>query len=264
MAQQLTKIRTKGDRKGDIYTRPPIVEAEIDEARDQTHEELFERLFITDPKTKGHLRSECLVHLIRHAMTHNTDYVFNRLLPVLQERCRRILKNRIWDGIVPDADGLRDEILCEFTALFVEDYSNPDHNKLDYYECRFNSAFLTFRLDRLNKAENYFDNFKDPPKPQSEGDGISDDDALALASTESWQLPEQEGDVMSRALYEAIYALPPDIRKAVVLCKVQGFSEESKDQHKTTAATLCSCSGRTIRNRLTKAKDLLAPFKEYL
>jgi DNA-directed RNA polymerase specialized sigma24 family protein len=61
---------------------------------------------------------------------------------------------------------------------------------------------------------------------------------------------------------KAIDNLPLDERKAVVLCHVLEYEEESDDPSKTTAATLCGVTGRTIRNRLSRAAKKLSPFKE--
>ena len=62
----------------------------------------------------------------------------------------------------------------------------------------------------------------------------------------------------------AINALPEDERKAVILVHVMGYDEESDDPDKVTAATICGCTGRTIRNRLTRAAKKLSTLKEEL
>jgi len=45
---------------------------------------------------------------------------------------------------------------------------------------------------------------------------------------------------------------------------IMGYKEESIDPDEETAATRRNCTGRTIRNRLTRAAAKLAPFKEDL
>jgi DNA-directed RNA polymerase specialized sigma24 family protein len=60
----------------------------------------------------------------------------------------------------------------------------------------------------------------------------------------------------------AINALPPDERKALVLVHYYGFKIESEDPGETTAATLCGVRGRTIQNRLNRAKAKLSKLKE--
>ena len=58
-------------------------------------------------------------------------------------------------------------------------------------------------------------------------------------------------------LLKEINNLPPDEREAVILCHVMGFKVESEDPEETTAATLCDVTGRTIRNRLSRAAKML-------
>ena len=72
----------------------------------------------------------------------------------------------------------------------------------------------------------------------------------------------QEDALLLRDVARAIDGLPEDQRKAVVLCLVLGFEAESTDPARTTAATICGVSGRTIRNRLARAATILSRFKE--
>jgi len=51
---------------------------------------------------------------------------------------------------------------------------------------------------------------------------------------------------------------------AVVLVHGLGYKVESVDPDEETAATRCSCTGRTIRNRLASAAAMLSRFKEEL
>lgn len=264
MAQKLTKKRKNGALKGELYARPPIIEAEINAAILTSNDQIFARLGISDSKAHGYLRSECLVHLIRQALAVDNSERYNRVLPVLLRRCERILYSKVSDRIVHDAQGLREEILQDFSELFIVDLRDPSNSKLDMFECKFNLAFRTMRLDRLEKARNHSDHFKDPPQERADGSYQNNGSNSAQISTEGWTLPLQDSAIMSRELYEAILALPPDVRKALILCKINHLKEESIDPDETTSAKLCGCSGRTIRNRLKQARELLEPFKEYL
>jgi cysteine desulfurase len=61
MAQPLTKLT----RTGQLYTRPPSVEAKIDQALTEDEPRLWTRLQVTDRRAPDYLTSECLVHLFR-------------------------------------------------------------------------------------------------------------------------------------------------------------------------------------------------------
>ena len=61
MARTLQKIGDDGP-----LVRPDAVEAQIDAALTLTPQPLRARLAITNPRDADHLRSETLVHLVRH------------------------------------------------------------------------------------------------------------------------------------------------------------------------------------------------------
>jgi DNA-directed RNA polymerase specialized sigma24 family protein len=85
---------------------------------------------------------------------------------------------------------------------------------------------------------------------------------LVRAVESARPLASPEDGVFHRDLVEAITALPPAERRALVLCKIMGYEAESEDRGKMTAATICGVSGRTIRTRLNKAIVKLSQFKE--
>ena len=90
------------------------------------------------------------------------------------------------------------------------------------------------------------------------------EDAFARVSETFRVLPTQEWDVFREPFVQAIEALPPDEREAVMLVHIFGYKEESENPEEETAATRCNCTGRTIRNRLTRAAAKLSRFKEDL
>ena len=72
----------------------------------------------------------------------------------------------------------------------------------------------------------------------------------------------QEDAVRITRLMKLVNRLPPELRRVVILCRILGLDDESKDLKKETAATICGCSGRMIRYRLAKADEQLKEFKE--
>ena len=146
MAQPLSK--TKED-DGTLYTRPPPIEAAIDIAIHQDLQTLCQRARIRDRNDPHHLSSECLVHLTRQAIRTDDGTAYNALLPLLLERCRANL-NKYVVASVPNAEHLRETILCDFAALFAMDGTVDDKFwALDFFECRFNLAFASFRQTRV-------------------------------------------------------------------------------------------------------------------
>ena len=263
MARPLTNTKVGGG----LYSRPRAVEAQIDEAVCFSRSELQSRLLIADRSAPGYLRSECLVHLVRQGRRSDDQRLMSAVLPVLLGRCEANLLVKVQDGGVPDAASLRQEILEELTDLFVTDGTGDFPDELDFYECRFNKAFRTLRIDTVRRDKRRRKrSIAEVDLPPSEAASEPDayEDAFARVSDAFKILPTQEWDVFREPFVNAIEALPDDEREAVILVHVLGYKEESDDPEKETAATRCNCTGRTIRNRLTRAAARLSRFKEDL
>jgi hypothetical protein len=261
MARPLTKTEPDGT----LYRRPAPVEAQVDEAVQLKLPDLRRRLLVTDRNDAAYLRSECLVHLLRHGRRAGNQALMSAVLPVLLSRCEANLLVTVPDGRMPDATSLRQDILDELTELFVLDGLGENPAELDFYECRFNKAFRTLRIDAVRRAARRSKEIIDVaalPPSEAEGEPDAYEDAFARVSDAFKVFPTQEWDAFREPFVNAIEALPPDEREAVILVHVLGYKEESEDPNEETAATRCNCTGRTIRNRLTRAAGKLARFKE--
>lgn len=256
MARPLTK-----HKDGVRYARPPVVETNIDDALRSDPATLRRRLLVTDRGASDYLRAECLVHLIREAHRAGDDRRRDTVLPILLGRCEAILEAKVSEQL-PNAVGLREEVLSDFCELLIADGTGEDPNALDYYECRFNRAFRTLRIDTLRRELRATNRAVALPDEEDVDGPEADEDAFARLS-EAFRTPAaQQSTLFLVDLWEAINALPPDERRAVILVHVLGYDEESDKPDKVTAATLCNCTGRTIRNRLSRAAEKLARFKE--
>ena len=258
MARPLTKC----DTHGTPYTRPKDVESEIERALREDRATLTHRLAITDRTSSEYVRSECLVHLVRNAVRRKDEDRQNAVLRILLVRCEAILMAKIPNSI-GGACELREEVLSVFSELLASDGKGENPDQLDYYECRFNKAFHALRIDvvrselRRQKRMVELPNHEDDPDPYN-----YDEDRFARVFSALRTPPTQDSYIIRRELSEAIYSLPVEERKAIVLCRVLGYKVESSDPTEITVATLCNCTGRTIRNHLSRAAAKLSRFKE--
>lgn len=257
MAKQLKKQ----DQNGKRYERPPNIEKMIDEALTQDLSMMQQRLTL-NRRSSGYLPSECLVHLIRDAKRRTDSQTMNMLLSILLPRCEANLRGKIPDDKFANASYLREEVLCQFAVLFAEDgFDETKEEELDYFECRFNSAFRTFRIDIIRHEINNMKRVDSLSSFSDHEEVTILDEKLPLVS-EAFRAETPESGLFNKEILEAIDNLPPDERKAIILCHIMGYKEESEDPNKITAATLCGVTGRTIRNRLTRAAAKLLKFKE--
>ena len=259
MARPLQKVGVDGP-----LVRPDAVEAQINVALTLTPQGLRARLAIIDRQDGNHLRSETLVHLVRHGRRTGDQGLISLVLPVLLARCEVNLIVKVPDGQLLEAATVREDILGEFSELFASDGTGKDPDELDFYECKFNRAFRFFRIDVVRRETGRLKQVAQLPEPDEDGEPEPHDEVFARVS-EAFRSPAmQDGDVFRSELHDAVLELPPDERDAVILVHALGYQEESDDPGEETAATRCDCTGRTIRNRLTRAATKLARFKEDL
>jgi len=237
----MAKPLTKKTKDGATYTRPTEVEAAIDGAIDQPLEVIRQRLQVTSMTHSDYLTTECTVHLFRDAVARGDEDRQNVLFEALMRRVERVLLYKIRDGDLPAAAAIRGAAMDKFTDLLA-----AGNASLDFYEVRFNRAFahLYISIIRTFKEQPPHVSFEDRSEPPNHGVAMSD--AVALRTD----------------LLAAIRALPPEERRAFVLVEQHGYDVESKDPGKRTVATLCGVSGRTIRDRVARAKKKLAQFIE--
>lgn len=257
----MVQALTKRNKAGELYVRPPAIEAEITSALLDDLTALRRRLHVIDKASPDYLHTESLVHIIRDALRTGDEQRRDAALMVLLVRCEAILKAKISNQL-PNAEHLREEILSEFCELFAVDGTEEQRNELDFYECRFHSAFRTLRIDMVTRELDEIDRVAELPDEHDPSEPEDYEDTFSRVS-EAFRTPAtQESNFFLDELWTAINALPPDERAAVILVCVMGYDEESDAPEKVTAATLCKCTGRTIRNRLSRAAAKLSRFKE--
>ena len=248
---------TKRKKNKELYVRPKAVEEQLAEALREDRETLRRRLGTLARESPGYLRTECLVHVVREASRNGDEQLLNAGVEGLLARCSRLLKFMV-SGSLPDAEEIRDSVLHRFSVILARGVVNNAANELDYYECNFYGAFRALNQSVVKTELN-----KDARKMEVPGgDEIDGHGTDALKwMTEALQNPESLAS-RDELLDEMMQELRPDELKAVVLCRVLGLKEESADPDEITAARLCNCTGRTIRNRLSRADAQLSRFKE--
>jgi Sigma-70, region 4 len=252
MARPLAKIEPK---TGAPYTRPVSIEAKIDAALIQDSATLAKRVRLTDRNITEYLPTECLVHLIRDALRRGNHRVATLLMPPLLVRCEANLKRTVPDDAFRNAEAIRENILSSFQLLFTDDATEE---ALDYYECKFNRAFKSLRINHVRTEVTARKMLTELPEGTSEdGDSIPDADMLARLSRAARIEADQEDHVYLPQVLKAIDELPRSERQTFVLRRIVGLTEDA-------AAAACGVEGRTIRNRLKRADVRLKKLKEDL
>lgn len=259
MAQPLTRR----DKSGNLYKRQAAIEALLDKLLAMDRQTVERKAAIGDRASPDYVPDECFVHLIRKRHREANAPGRDQLLNLLFARCARNLASSVRDGSIPNAAEIRDEVLGRLGELFAEDGTGDNPDRLDFFEVRFAAALKALRIDVIREASRSAARTVPLPAEDEAGESISDDEAIARLPSAVLRNPaSQEDRVFLMELFTALRALPPEVRKAVMLCEVWGYDVESEDPKKITAATLCGVSGRTIRARLKRAQLILKRFKE--
>lgn len=253
MVQALTN-RTK---EGVLYSRPPEVEAQIGPIKDIQLSDLVKLLIIRDRSSPKYLKSETLVHLIRDSVRSRDEQLMNVIAPVLFTRCETILNIHVYDSL-PNVETFREDILLDFCEMLM----NGQPDKLDYFEIKFHHAFRTFYVNAITEFIRKSGREAEPAVSSGENEDFNYDEAFAGLSSDCLSPETQPGMAINEKIYDALYDLPPDQCKAVVLHRILGYKIESENPDEKTVATLCNTTGRTIRNRLSRANKRLSKLKE--
>jgi len=234
---------------GTLYTRPAEIEAAIDEALSLDAATRVGRAGLRDRKATGFLRKEVLVHLIRDAKRADDQPTLAKLFTILARRCDAILMSKVPEAY-PHAADIRADTLAELSELIATDGTAKDVHKLDFFEVRFERAFLMLRRDverrylRRDRHEAVDASLDDPERESIE-------DAAPVDG-------EQEPTVVTDEQMRLFNRLPADDRKLLLLRFGNEIKVESTDADEFTLAKHYGVEGRTIRNRLKSALARLA------
>jgi hypothetical protein len=236
--------------------RPPGIERKIDSALTQDWAALSRRARETNPQSGDFLPSECLVHLIRDALRRSEDRIARVLMPQLLKRAEANLERTVPDSRMRDAKSVRHEILSDLMMMFTQDGTEGHENGLDFYECKFLRALRFLRIDHVRKALSERKELTDLPEAD-DGEAAFDEEMLARLSRMASVGPSQEDRLYLPEVIKALDKLPPDQKRAVVLRRIIGHTEEQ-------TAKICKVDKRTIRYRLAAADKQLKTLKEDL
>ena len=239
-------------------TRPPGIERKIDVALPQDWATLSRRARETNLQSGDFLPSECLVYLLRDALRRGDDRIARVLMPQLLKRAEANLERTVPDNRMRDAMSVRHEILSDLAMMFTQDGTEGREDELDFYECRFLRALRFLRIKHVRKAQSERKELTDLPGADAgEGEAAFDEEMLARLSRAARVGPSQEDRLYLPQVIKALDTLPPHQKRAVVLRRIIGHTEEE-------TAEICKVDKRTIRYRLAAADKQLKTLKENL
>ena len=251
----------KKAKDSSLYKRPPEIEGKLEQLEGVEPAGRIRLFELSSRKHPDYIPSEVLVYFLRRAWAEDKIDEFEKIFNLLMRRVESGLNSTINDGRMERAHEIREEIMGRFAELLAED-CHGQSDRLDFYEIRFELAFVSFRVSALRQigptadqtvplASNEFDNSDLAPEVEAAAANFLDGNSSRL-----------DDPAFRSSLMAAIDQLPDD-QKQVVGLLLQDFPIDSKDPNTMTIARILGCTERTVRNRRDRAyKSLKAALQE--
>ncbi len=250
MPEQLKKKRKDGTQ----YERPPEIEAWLTKLETIESSERLRQFEGLSKKNSGYVPSEVLIYFLRRAWAEGAQGDFEKIFRILLKRIEQSLYSAIPDSKMDGASEIRDEIMGRFAERVAKDCKGQS-SLLDFYEIRFDKAFLAFRTSALRQIG--------PTAVDTVPLGTYEDDGLKISAEVEAAADFLGGDqsksddpAFRLRFTVAIDCLPND-QKQVIGLLLQGFQIDSKDTNIMTISRILQCDERTVRNRRDRAYKAL-------
>ncbi|MGH7780831.1 MAG: RNA polymerase sigma factor [Candidatus Binataceae bacterium] len=232
------------------------IDRQIRDAIALEHTAPVERTKQRDKIVSPSLSPEAIVYFIRRASKSGDHKVTNLLFTELFERCVQFFRGQ-FRGFDEET---RQELQQSVLVAVTEDLLASD-DRGDFAQVRFWRYLKTQTIDACRKEFRKADSTEslDAPYPG----GVESEGRRELDRQRDKKLTPEELTVLSKGLER----LPPKLRKVFVMRHALGFEIGSDDPNADdpkdpTLARHFNVSGRTIRNWLKQADDLLASLRE--
>lgn len=243
---------------GDLYCRPKEIESSIGALSELSANEVVVRSRIRDPKEDNYVQTECVLYIVRHrTFGHDKDAscdLFAALLTRIEQKAVPELTRRSQRSDHEPQDMIllevREGIVEKFEEMLCADQEGYDE-RLDFYECKFNSALAKLRLDKRRDVARKHARFT-----QLVVDEESNAPSIEVEETFA-KLKEPANAESSDFLYRlkvqaAINSLPAQERQVIELID-RGLPIESKDDQVLSIVKVLGCVEKTVRNRRDRA-----------
>jgi len=246
---------THRTRTGEIYRRPPEVEAQIKELLLVSPGEIEQRITITDTLAPDFVREEALVYLIRAYKQSGDLSMVNSVCSALLQRMARRTMIRL-STLGPDRaeDGYGAVVEKLFKRIL-----NFTSDRGDFLQVKFWMAHMGIIDEVLRKQIRELNRVEEWPDEANNDEGYDHGDDEPLDADQ-----KQGPDVPLETLFAAQQALdsvPEPYRTAYILRRIEKWSKESENPNDETVSKYFGVSGRTIQNWCNKAEEAIARWK---
>ena len=252
MARPLRKTRLDGSP----YYRRDVVEAEIREIANLSHNELERRVALWPSSAPGFVSPEALMYFVRNsAAGPHRDNLTGQLL--------RRVRHRL--PPTTDAGGqtesltrmnIREDVFDRVIDLLLSDRAEYDE-RLDYYEVNFDHAVAKARSDASTRHWSHENRSETLGSDEEE---VSERVEAAVGHYNPFDADELDKKAYRLLLDDAIDSLP-ELQQRIVEMLRQEIPIESKDSSVNSISKVLDKTEKTIRTHRDKA---FATLRKYL
>ncbi len=247
---------TRRNAGGQVYQRLAVVDRQISEALGLDDAELRSRLEVRDEESPAFLKEESLVYLIRHYHRSGNREFVNDLAECLLRRCANWIDGKL-RGLRTD---LREEGNSGVVAEVFGRLLDLDSDRGDFLQVRFWMAIERITVDVFRKQVNLFDTESSGDYDLPTIDGLTQRGAVVVPTTSASRPIEWEA-IDNILIEAALHQLEEPIRSAYLLRHYKDWPIEDKDPAVQTISRHFGKTPRTIRNWLSKAEEILEPWR---
>lgn len=244
-------------RSGVLYGRPDEIEQALEVAIKLPIREIVRRVTTAGLPDAEYVKSEVILHLIRQRRLDSDQPAFRALFGALRQRVLSAnpLPSRS-RGIDGRAEELQQMVLAKVQEYLCEDRERYS-TRLDYFECRFNSAIAALRANAIRDLETKQPKTESLSDEESIGPSVEVELAFARIADER----NRDEDFRNR-LFAVIDSLP-DKQRRVIEMMLNDVQFDSHDPDVVTIASTLGCTGRTVQNLRDRAfRTIVAAMKE--
>lgn len=246
----------KCTKKGEPYQRRIEIEDILSELDTLAVDQLVARL--TCPNTPIPL--EILIYYLRHSEIRLAQQHLQPVFTTFYDRVESALYRALTPVHLAQTASICDEITGQLFEMIAQERNSQEDN-MYYWEVNFNHALSSFRTDVLKRIgpareTDPLINYQPLMREDEEGTALHPEVENAAERFFNPNPSLLDDESFRLCLMEAINTLPKDEKRVVGLF-LQGMQIESLNPEVMTIAKALACTDRTVRNRLSRAHELL-------
>lgn len=252
----MTTALRKQSLDGNLYTRIPVVEAQLNLLEHLSRDEILTRCQINQKNAPEYVASECLLYFLRACRSDNSNAQFERLYKILLARVLRALPTA--ESVDGETSSLtrelvRDKVLERFVEMLAGDRQIYD-DRLDFFEIRFNMALKRLRATVQNQV--WRDENRNQPISYDDNGELSPEIEQAAGSVNPFEGAEFRDESFRLQLNAAIEALPLQQSRTIQMLMLD-YQIHSEDPNVTTICKVLGKTPKTIWNYRDRAMKAL-------